>query len=390
MIHSRSRSSRERLRPLPVLVAILAGMALCLTACRSDGPTRPVAAVVPPPTAAANPCADPSTRYDGVCHTVAVGGKTYRYLLFRAAQATTKTMIFDGGGPGVSNLSNIDARYEQTQADAGKRGFNLLVLDEPWVVAPYDPQCRTAMSSFYRESTQRYPRPASGSAVASVRQSCLTAKGAATSTAADYRAAVGRIEQAEKVTVVRLEGYSFASVRAAYLGVDRPDLVVAVGSPFPVGASAAAFYAAEGRGAGTSGDLASDSAQAYYTTTGTDPADVDRATAARGLWQVTSTGDMSLSRVGYYAEICSALGNWPALAGDSLKAGSAVTALASLHAPCVGANGTESLKLPAKTCFTVLAGDRNSPWLPSPVTRRAKVATVHTGEHGKVAIPACP
>lgn len=196
--------------------------------------------------------------------------------------------------------------------------------------------------------------------------------------------------------MVRLEGYSFASVRAAYLGAVRPKLVAAIGSPFPVGAHAAAFYAAEGtsvgnvQAVGTSGGLVSDSARAYYATTGTDPRNIDEATAARGLWQVTTAGDMSLSRVGYYAEICSALTNWSDLVGKTLEVGSAVTALASVHAPCAGGSWTATLKLPAKTCFTVLRNDRNSPWVPSPITRQADVKTVLAGEHGKVGIPACP
>ncbi|MBU2669894.1 hypothetical protein KOI35_40925 [Actinoplanes bogorensis] len=350
-------------------------------------------AAAPSPAATRNVCADPSTRYESVCHAVDVAGKTYRYLLFRAARKTSRTMIFDGGGPGVSNLSDIDARYEQTAADADRRGFNLLVLDEPWVMARYEPACQAAMTSFYRESTQRYPRPASPGVVTAVRQGCLN--GDATSTAESYRSAVDRIEKSEGVTVARLEGYSFASVRAAYLGATRPGLVVAVGSPFPVGASADAFYRAEGSAAGTarrlvtSADLAADSAQVYYATTGTDPKDIDVATAARGLWQVTSTGDMSLSRAGYYAEICPALRGWNGLLGGERKAGSAVTALASLHAPCAGETGSEGLRLPPRTCFTVLANDPNSPWLPSPVTRGADVTTVRTGEHGKVKIPGC-
>ncbi|MFV0527029.1 MAG: hypothetical protein ACK5RL_21300 [Acidimicrobiales bacterium] len=41
-----------------------------------------------------------------------------------------------------------------------------------------------------------------------------------------YRDAVAEIERQEGVEVQRMEGYSFASVRAAYLGAARPDLVL--------------------------------------------------------------------------------------------------------------------------------------------------------------------
>lgn len=164
------------------------------------------------------------------------------------------------------------------------------------------------MASFYRESTQRCPQPATSGSAGSVRQNCLSTHSAATTNAEDYRSAVGQIEQAQKVNVVRLEGYSFASVRAAYLGAVRPNLIVAVGSPFPVGAKAADFYTAVGaavgqvQGTSPSGGLAAGSALAYYAATGTPPKDMDAATAARALWQVNNAGDMSLSRVGYYSE----------------------------------------------------------------------------------------
>ncbi|WP_412749084.1 hypothetical protein [Krasilnikovia sp. M28-CT-15] len=323
-----------------------------------------------------------------------MSGRTFRYLLFRAARGTSKTVIFDGGGPGFSNLSNISVTYEQVAADAQARGFNLLVLDEPWVVAPDDPACRSAMASFYRESKQRYPRAATGGAVTSMRRACLSGD-SATNTADNYRDAVGAIERTEGVSVVRLEGYSFASVRAAYLGAVRPNLIAAVSSPFPVGAKAADFFTAQGtaartlRGAVKGSGWVPDSALAYYTITGTLPKDMDQATAARGLWQVDSAGDMSLSRVGYYSEICAALTDWAGLAGVGHQAGSAVAALASVHAACATENQPATLKLPAKTCFAVLASDPNSPWVPSLVTRRAHIETVAKGEHGKVKIPGC-
>ncbi|WP_213451098.1 hypothetical protein [Rhizomonospora bruguierae] len=303
-------------------------------------------------------------------------------------------MIFDGGGPGVSNLSGITAGFEEVAKDAQTRGYNVLVIDEPWVVAPYESRCRSAMASFYRESIQRYPHLASARTVAATRQNCLVENDSAVLTAEDYRAAVDKIEHAEKVSVARLEGYSFASVRAAYLGSVRPHMVVAVSSPFPVGASAADFYSTVGANGSVpditaSGGLTADSAVAYYLSTGTPPGGMDAVTAARALWQVNSEGDMSLSRVGYYSEICSVFTRWPNLLGAVRKAGSAVAALAALHAPCAGEQPT-ILKLPRKICFAVLQHDPNSPWVPSPVTRRAHINIVANGQHGKVAIPACP
>jgi hypothetical protein len=269
-----------------------------------------------------------------------------------------------------------------------------MVLDEPWVVAPDDPACRSAMAGFYRESRQRYPRTAAGGTLDAVHRSCLTDNSAAV-TADDYRGAVSAIERAEGIRVIRLEGYSFASVRAAYLGTERPDLIAAVGSPFPVGAKAADFHSAQGaaarsvRRSGPGSGWSADSALAYYTITGTPPGDMAQETAARGLWRATGDGYMSLSRVGYYSELCGALTGWDDFVGAAHQAGSAVTALASVHAPCVVAEQSTPVRLPVKTCFAILAADPNSPWVPSPMTRGVRIETVTEGQHGKVRIPTC-
>lgn len=387
MTSCRSRFLRRRLRPSSLLLAVLVMVALGVASC-AGGP--PPAAPAPLSAAPANACKYPTTKYEEFCQTVTAAGKQFRYLLFRAEPATTDTMIYDGGGPGVSNLSSIAARYEQVAAGAWARRLNLLVLDEPWVAAPFAPGCRSTMNSFYQASAREYPRVTDASAV---RRDCLVGNASAADTPDAYRVAVDEIERAEQVRVVRLEGYSFAAARAAYLGRSHPDMVVAVSSPFPVGAQAADFYAAVGAGrkvprATARGGLTADSAVAYYLSTGTSPDEMDPAKAAAALWQVNSDGDMSLSRVGYYAEICSTLTGWPALLGAGHQAGSAVTALAGLHAPCAGETPV-GLELPRRTCFTVVRHDPNSPWVPSPVTRLAQVEFTAGKQHGRARIPSC-
>lgn len=387
MTSRRSRFPRGRLRPSSLLLALLATLASGLTGC-ADRP--PPAAPAPPPAAAGNACGYPTTKYEEFCHTVTVAGKQFRYLLFRAEPATTDTMIYDGGGPGVSNLSSITARYERVAAGAWARHLNLLVVDEPWVTAPFEPACQATMNSFHRAAARDYPRPTDASAV---RRDCLVGNASAADTPDAYRAAVEGIERAERVRVVRLEGYSFAAARAAYLGRSHPEMVAAVSSPFPVGAQAADFYAAVGAGRGVpaatpGGGLTADSAAAYYLSTGTPPGELEPARAAAALWQVNGDGDMSLSRVGYYAEICATLTGWPALLGAGHQAGSAVAALAGLHAPCAGA-APGAFQLPRRACFTVVRHDPNSPWVPSPVTRHADVKFVAEGRHGTAPIPSC-
>jgi hypothetical protein len=339
-------------------------------------------------------CANPTTRYEKWCHALTVAGRTFRYLLFRATPTNVNTVIFDPGGPGSSNLSRMSMGFEDVAAKAQPLGYNVLVVDEPWVVAAYEPTCRTALSSFYADSLTRYPQGASESALGAVRAGCLADNAPALSTPAIYRSAVDEIERREKVRVTRLEGYSFASVRAAYLGASRPELVVAVGTPFPVGANALDFYRAASSGGSSptraTQTLMTDSALAYYEATGASPSDVDLPTAARALWQVATDGGMSLSRVGYYSEMCYALKSWRQLSDAVIKENNPrLAAHASVHSICASLGDNDRLALPAKSCFAVLKDDRGTPWVSSPVTRAATVERLSSGEHGKVAIPAC-
>lgn len=240
----------------------------------------------------------------------------------------------------------------------------------------------------------RYPRTASAGVVSAVQEECLTGAAPGTIAASTYRAAVAGIEEREYLKVERLEGYSFASVRAAYLGFTHPDLVAAVSTPFPVGASAVDFYSAVARharvGLSSAGSWESDSAAAYYQVTGTTGEDVDVPSAARAWWQVDSEGTVSLSRVGYYSEACGALKDWPGLLAQRQDSQPQLGVFASVHAVCSDVGWDPELKLPRKTCFAILSSDPNTPWVTSDVTRGARIKIIHSGTHGKVGIPSCP
>lgn len=380
---------------------VILALALCLVACSRDD--TPLASGLRTTTSASassasEPPADclyPGTDYEAWCHVVEAAGTRARYLMFRATPATSKTIIYDAGGPGLSNLSRLDLSYKDYVAAANARHYNVVVVDEPWVIAPYTSACKSALSSFYSDSIAEYTHQASTKAGRRVRDECLSSGSKAALTAASYRAMVDEIERVEKIEIVRFEGHSFASVRAAYLGSSRPNLVVAIGSPFPVGGSAADFYAAIASGASKSGDasphgLEADSAKAYYQSTGASPDDVDKVSAGRALWQVNSDGLISLSRVGYYSEICNALTSWKNLGTTGRQGGAILSAFASLHSVCNVENGESGLKLPSKTCFRVLQHDTSTPWIPSPLTRGARVTVVTSGQHGKIGIPSCP
>lgn len=385
------------------IASVLMSPMLLVAACAasSEGSAEQVAGV-PATRKAARPVVDtapplgcdyPSTSYEKWCHSIDISRKRIRYLLFRASPSTPDTMIYDLGGPGLSNLSRISADYDQAATAASARHLNLLVIDEPWVTAPYIDACRKALSVYLQNSSSRYPKSAALSVITTVQKNCLADNTAGTFTAASYRAAVAGIENRESLKVERLEGYSFASVRAAYLGSTHPDLIAAVSTPFPVGASAADFYSAVLRSnsskAASTGRWDIDSAAAYYQATGTSRKDVDVPTAARAWWQADGEGTVSLSRVGYYSETCTALKDWPGLLASWQNGQSRLAPYASVHAVCSKAHAASDLKLPQKTCFAVLKSDANTPWVTSDLTRRARINVMHSGIHGKVGIPAC-
>lgn len=193
--------------------------------------------------------------------------------------------------------------------------------------------------------------------------------------------------------VERLEGYSFASVRAAYLGVTHPDLVVAVGTPFPVGADATAFFAATSTSPAPAGldtgALAADSAAAYYQMTGLTTDDLDPETAGRALWQADTDGRVSLSRVGYLSEMCRSLTGWEEMSSTDTLGNPMLNAQRSVHAACNGFGLDTQLILPKRTCFTVLSNDIQTPWVESDLTAGAQIDVSEAGKHGHVDIPEC-
>ncbi|ACZ32052.1 hypothetical protein Xcel_3048 [Xylanimonas cellulosilytica DSM 15894] len=193
--------------------------------------------------------------------------------------------------------------------------------------------------------------------------------------------------------VERLEGHSFASVRAAYLGATHPDLVVAVGTQFPVGAPATAFFGATPSSPAPAGlytwTLASDAAAAYYQMTGLTTDDMDPTVAGRALWQTDSDGQVSLSRVGYLSEMCRSLTEWDATSTADTLGNPMLNAQRSVRAACNGFELDRQMILPEQTCFTVLTNGIPTPWVESELTAGAQIDVSEAGKHGQVDIPEC-
>ncbi|MBD7981499.1 hypothetical protein H9623_14950 [Oerskovia sp. Sa1BUA8] len=372
-------------------VGVTVGVSLALKA-DPNGPPDVSAETSPAAHTATYSCEYPATTVEDFCSMLEVDNVQTRYALFRADDTAVRTMIYDPGGPGVSILSRHMGDIEAIVADAHERRYNLLVIDEPWVVAEYRDECRTAMSGYFASATDRYPALADASLVDAVRGECLDEQAPAVMTGERYRQIIAEIEQTENVHVERLEGYSFASVRAAYLGSTHPDLVVAVGTPFPVGAPATAFFGATSSSptpAGlNTGTLASDSAAAYYQMTGLTTDDIDPTVAGRALWQTDSDGQVSLSRVGYLSEMCRSLTEWDKMSADTLG-NPMLNAQRSMHAACNGFDLDTQMTLPERTCFTVLSNDIQTPWVESELTAEARIDVSEAGKHGLVDIPTC-
>jgi hypothetical protein len=160
-------------------------------------------------------CSSVPTSYP--CRSVSFGGSTYRYVLLRAGQPTTATLIVDFGGPGIALVAAPQTSIEtfaKTEADLA-RSYNFLFIEEPWTQQGISDSCNHAASNYYETLRNRYSDVAG--AANTLRISCNLGHGEWGFTAASYRTAISRIQAREHVTVRAFVGWSFGSVRWDYL-----------------------------------------------------------------------------------------------------------------------------------------------------------------------------
>ena len=151
------------------------------------------------------------------CRSVSFDGDTYRYVLLRADHPTTATLIVDFGGPGeavVAAPQTSIGTFARTEAGLAQ-SYNFLFVEEPWTVQGLSDSCNNALSNYYDTLRRSYSN--SPGAANRLRISCDLGRGKWGFTASSYKSVISRIEVKERVAVRAFVGWSFASVRWAYL-----------------------------------------------------------------------------------------------------------------------------------------------------------------------------
>lgn len=163
------------------------------------------------------------------CREIAVQGRTQRYQLLASSTPTNKAVLVDFGGPGASvlgdnGLATFRAAFPELDA------YNLLVLEEPWVVESVPDSCAASLTTFYHALRDSRGVLDAGRAVATA---CQVGAGRWGFTPAGYRAAVQAVLSHEGLDLTGFVGHSWGGVRLSYL--DQVDLSFAVlVRPFPM------------------------------------------------------------------------------------------------------------------------------------------------------------
>ncbi|XVV09186.1 hypothetical protein ACQP2X_30610 [Actinoplanes sp. CA-131856] len=251
------------------MTTVLLLLAMVTAGCTADDRRTP--AVAPMTTqgatgeGAATGCEGSPTREP--CDEVTVDGRTIRYAFLPAQRDTADSVLVDLGGPGLSVLSGAH-RLASLKAQSGRLGssYNWIVIEEPWVTAPVDDQCATALTGYYEELSARGGLATTAS---SLREQCRL-DGPARRWGFEprqYDQAVRAIAGKHRTTIAGFVGHSFGAARLGYLTGTRPRWAI-LSKPFPVGASAgelvmARAKAVEAAAPQGAGPVASDKISAF-------------------------------------------------------------------------------------------------------------------------------
>lgn len=365
-----------------------AGAALLLlaTSC-SPGPATPASSGSATPAAstatageALVSCQDtPPIRENQYCHVLEVDGTAVRYGLLPATrQPSSGLVVMDLGGPGISPLAG-DGLTTAVQALGGNllTGYDLVVIEEPWVTRPLADPCRAALSDYYVAAHEG--RPVDGASDRLTRV-CAPSPGPAWGfTPESYSAAVQAIATTHQRRLVGFVGASFASVRLQYLDPRSFSWSVLV-RPFPVGVDGGTLLRrrldllsarATSPGLPSSGQVDGrsipltrfDAASAEISATydGAEPPSYTTPSAvgrrSDSLWQRYGSIDLSPSWLAYWGEVCPVTGAWPA---PTAASGSVAAVLETMHVPCrsvrpaASRTGAASMQV---TCVVVSRSD---------------------------------
>ncbi|MEU8230058.1 hypothetical protein AB0C12_10685 [Actinoplanes sp. NPDC048967] len=223
--------------PFAAIIVVILAAAIAVAGFLDSGDvkTQPVAE------AAAEP-KDPCEEARESCASVQLRGREWRYSVVRATTDTKRTVILDLGGPGIAPLSgtyHLDG-YAKQVPQLG--GYNMLVIEEPWVTQSLDDSCAAAGTKYY-ESVRAGAQDVTDQAAA-LHEKCRIGQGRWGFTPQDYADVVSTVIAKESLEVEGFIGHSFGVARYSYLvGAEATrDLRWSVlARPFPIGVDAASF-----------------------------------------------------------------------------------------------------------------------------------------------------
>ncbi|GIF08483.1 hypothetical protein [Actinoplanes siamensis] len=389
---SRGRGSRLTFGRLPfaaiIIVVMAASLGVAAALSSTSGKPQPSANAV---TEVKDPCEDARE----MCATLPLNGREWRYSLVKASTATRRTAILDLGGPGIAPLSGTYHLSDYAAQLPQLSGYNLLVIEEPWVTQSLDDSCAEALAAYYgsvRAAAGDIPDRA-----AALQRICEIGQGRWGFTPQEYAQVVNAVTTHESLDLEGFVGHSFGAARYSYLtGAEAAENLkwAVLARPFPVGTDAVSFATRRaqliekdfGTAPGaykqqtvesrslpvTSFDAASAFVGLGYAAEAEQSEATDAVMKKRtpevigefsdNLWHRYGTNSVSPAFLAQLDEVCSAT-----TSSEKLKAGlpDDVTSriVTELMLPCAGEPSRE-LSLPAaKTCVTssktdpVVAGD---------------------------------
>lgn len=429
MTHRPKPAGRPRgpLAGRPASLALAAVCAVGLALAVVQGQAREPARPGPPAPSSGDPaCQSPTVREP--CHSVTVGGHTWRYALLRASASTARTALVDLGGPGEAVLSGRNGLGSlQTAHPSLAKRYNLLFVEEPWVTRTPPAGCQDALGAFYRAVRGAQGTAAARGAAVARRCSVGAEPRRWGFDPATFGSVVAAIERREGIAVSGFVGLSFASVRWSYLAGRPLDWSVLL-RPFPLRASGRELVAARAEATAALVDAvargrrapraapASDGSTRSLAVTGFDrrsalvglayldqaeldrlgPGVVsgnDRATIGElsdRLWLRYGDEQISPAYLAYLDEVCGAAGSWPARLSRVETVGDVLVAA---HLPC-HAVASRPLPRPAtgRLCLVTSPADAVTPEalvrrsFPASVAWVRSAARSHSSFDG---LPAC-
>jgi hypothetical protein len=408
------------------LAAVCAlGLALAVAQGQARGPGRPG----PPAPPSAGDAACQSATVREPCHSVTVGGRTWRYALLRASAPTARTALVDIGGPGEAVLSGRNGLGSLQAAHPSlARRYNLLFVEEPWVTRTPPAGCWDALGAFYRSVRRAHGSAAARGAAVARRCSVGAEPRRWGFDPRSFGSVVAAVERREGIAVGGFVGLSFASVRWSYLAARSLDWSVLL-RPFPLRATGRELVAARaeataaladavatGRPASGAAAPTSGGSARSLPVTGFDRlsalvglAYLDRAELARlgpgvvsgrdratigalsdRLWLRYGDDQISPAYLAYLDEVCGATGSWPA---PPSRVGTVGGVLGAAHLPCRAVAG-RPLPRPAtgRLCLVTSPTDAVTPEAPARRSFPTSVAWVRSTDRSHSSfdgLPAC-